>query len=499
MLKFVPQPQKTEITGKNTYKINHIGFNNCILENCVKEEFIKFCALPKGNDNIYFKEDKRLDNEEYILITGKIITVYYSSAAGQLYALQTLKQLFLQCSFEIPEIKITDKPKYKIRGFMLDVGRYFFPVNDIKKFIEIMAMHKLNLFHFHLTEDQGWRIEIKKYPLLTEIGSKRTHTNYNHTPHGGFYTQEEIREIVEYAHSFCIKIMPEFDIPGHSMAAIASYNNLTCFPRKLSVSTHWGVKHDVLCAGKESTFEFVKNVIDELCELFPDEYIHIGGDEVPNHHWDFCPNCTKRREDLGLNNSDELQYWFMNRMKNYCKTKGKQVFMWNWGLSESDMLDTDIGFTLCDKCSVSQERVYIDTVLSAYYLDMPYGYVSLKQCSDYKPSDDKNCLGIEGSLWSEYVPDMSKAQRMMFPRLSAICESAWTGDCSYKKIKDKSDFYLSYLKKLNFEYISIKKSNPEGLKKILSILWFEKRQLTWQGLSNIFRDKKIEKIANKNK
>lgn len=308
MLKLIPEPIEIKIIGNDTYAVRHITLEESLLsENAIKD-FIDFCGMPAGEANILFEIDKNIDSEEYILKTGDKIIITAGGEAGQLWALQTLKQILFQCNFHIPKLVIKDKPKYKIRGFMLDVGRYFFTVEEVKSFIKKMASHKLNLFHFHLTEDQGWRVEIKKYPFLTQKGSVRAKTNFNHTPHGGFYTQDEIREIVSFAHDFCIKVMPEYDIPGHSRSAIACYKDLACFPRDLPVADHWGVKHDVLCVGKESTIQFVKNVIDELCELFPDEYMHIGGDEVPKHRWDLCPHCQAKRKELGLKDSDALQF-----------------------------------------------------------------------------------------------------------------------------------------------------------------------------------------------
>lgn len=356
-----------------------------------------------------------------------------------------------------------------------------------------MALHKLNLLHLHLTEDQGWRVEIKKYPLLTRIGSMRRKTNFNHTPHGGFYTKQDIKEIVQYAHAFCIKVMPEFDIPGHSRAAIACYSNLTCFPRKLNVADHWGVKHDVLCVGKEETIEFVKAVLDEFFEMFPDEYIHIGGDEVPKHRWNLCPDCNAKMKALGLENSDELQIWFMNTINAYCKAHGKQAFMWSWDLENDKNLDIDLGFTKCGEVETG-ERPFIDTSTSAYYIDLPYGYVSLKDTAQHKPLSG-NCLGVEATLWSEYVPDLKKGDMMSFPRTACLSETAWRGTCDWNEFSKKLDFYYAFLDKNKIGYAKLKKANPTALRGTLQVLWFERRQLAWEGLTNIITDKKIEKIA----
>ncbi len=494
MLKLIPQPQRIEKLSDKLFSISAIklGKNNLCKE--ASEDFLLFCALPNSQkENIIFITDHSLHNEEYIIETGNEITVSSNSAFGQLYALQTLKQIVFQCKGQIPHIKISDKPAYPFRGFMLDVGRYFFSVDDVKKIIRRMVLHKLNVLHLHLTEDQGWRIEIEKYPLLTKIGSERKKTNFNHRPHSGFYTKEEIKKIVDYAHSFCIKVMPEFDIPGHSRAAIACYNNLTCFPRPLPVADHWGVKHDVLCVGKESTMQFVYDILDEFFEMFPDKYIHIGGDEVPKHRWDLCPACTAKRKELGLNTSDELQFWFMNKIKDYCKEHGKQVFMWSWDLEEASILDTDLGFTKCGDMNTG-ERPFIDTSTKANYIDLPYGYISLKDTANHKVYSG-NALGVEAALWTEYVPNMKKADLMSFPRTGCIAETGWNSSCSWESFKEKLDFYYGYLDKNNIGYAKPNKANPNKLRAKLSILLFERRQLTWEGLHNIFDDKKIEKIA----
>lgn len=497
MLKLIPKPKKINIIGNETVVINHIALGENLLSQNAADDFISFCNMPTGDANIIFKLDSAMKDEEYTISSDDKIIITSSGREGQLWALQTLKQILFQCHFNIPKFVISDSPEYKIRGFMLDVGRYFFTVDEVKAFIRRMACHKLNFFHFHLTEDQGWRVEIKKYPLLTQKGSMRSKTNFNKTPHGGFYTQEDIREIVSYAHDFCIKVMPEFDIPGHSRAAIACYKDLACFPRDLPVADHWGVKHDVLCVGKNSTVSFVKDVIDELCELFPDEYIHIGGDEVPKHRWDLCESCQAKRKELGLKNSDALQFYFMNEIKNYCREKGKQVFMWSWELEDAEAIDTDLGFTKCGEMNTG-DRPFIDTCTTAYYIDLPYGYISLKDCAEHKPLKG-NCLGVETTLWTEYVPDMKKADLMTFPRLAPACETAWRGETSWQSIKKRLDFYYSYLDKNKYGYSKPDTANPSRLRGKLQTLWFERRQLTWQGLTNIFDDKAVEIMAKKNK
>lgn len=495
MLKLIPQPRSVKTLSDEKFTLNSIALGKNLLSTEAKENFLAFCSMPGGKENIIFETDPNLSEEEYTLKTGDEILITASSAAGQLYALQTLKQIIFQCKNTLPHLEIKDKPAYKIRGFMLDSGRYFFPVADVKKIIGRMALHKLNLLHLHLTEDQGWRIETEKYPLLTEVGSKRRKTNFNNKPHGGFYTKQDIKVIVDYAHSFSVKVMPEFDIPGHSRAAIACYNDLACFPRPLPVADHWGVKHDVLCVGKESTTEFIYGVLDEFFEMFPDEYIHIGGDEVPKHRWNLCPHCRKKMQELGLSDGDELQIWFMNKIKDYCKAHGKEAFMWSWDLKNDKSLDKDLGFTKCGDIPTG-DRPFIDTSTSAYYIDLPYGYISLKDTADHKPYGG-NCLGVEATLWTEYVPDMKKADFMSFPRTGAMSETGWNGACPAESFSEKLEFYFKFLEKNNIGYAKEKSANPGILRGKAEVLLFERRQLAWEGLRNIFDDKKIEKIAKK--
>lgn len=495
-MKIIPAPQKIEKLSENIFELKSIKLSKNHLSKEAVQNFLSFTDMKQPeNENIIFETDASLSEEKYIIQTGEKIVIYANSASGELYALQTLKQIIFQSNGRIPHIRITDYPKHKFRGFMLDVGRYFFPVADVKMIIERMALHKLNVLHLHLTEDQGWRIEIDKYPLLTKIGSKRKKTNFNHKPHGGFYTKKDIKEIVDYAHAFCIKVMPEFDIPGHSRAAIAAYNSLTCFERNLPVADHWGVKHDVLCVGKGNTMQFVCDVLDEFFEMFPDEYIHIGGDEVPKHRWDLCPACTAKRKELGLKTSDDLQFWFMNTIKDYCKKHGKQTFMWSWELDDASKLDSDLGFTKCGEIDTN-DRPFIDTSSEAYYIDLAYGYIPLKNSADHKVYKG-NALGVEATLWTEYVPDMKKADLMSYPRTGCLAETGWYGNCSWESFSEKLDYYYSYLDKNNIVYAKPNKANPNSLRAKLSILLFERRQLAWEGLHNIFDDKKIEKIAKK--
>lgn len=274
-------------------------------------------------------------------------------------------------------------------------------------------MHKLNVFHWHLTEDQGWRIEIKKYPLLTEIGSKRSHTNFGCKPHKGFYSQKEIKEVIDYCHKRYIKVIPEFDIPGHMVSAIAAYPYLSCFDRKLKVATHWGVKHDIICAGKESTYQFVYDVIDEITELFTDGYFHMGGDEAVKTRWKICPHCQQTIKDSGLSNEEELQQFFMSKINRYLKKKNITSMMWNWdAVNHAKYLDKDIVWQFCGTANanitaeeINSGRKIVNASAFPYYLDFPYGWNSLRQTYEYNPIiegvlkvNESNIIGVEAPL-----------------------------------------------------------------------------------------------------
>ena len=250
-----------------------------------------------------------------------------------------------------------------------------------------------------------------------------------------------------------------------------------------------------MCAGKESTYKVVEDIVDELCELFPDKYFHIGGDEVPKHRWHLCPHCQAMMKKLGLNNEDELQCCFMNRINDYCAGKNKQAFMWSWDLKDDKLLPENLGFTKCGDINTGS-RPFIDTSSKAYYIDLPYGYISLKDTANHKLYDG-NCLGAEATLWTEYVPDMKKADKMTYPRLGAMCETVWRGENSYEQFHNKLDYYYSYLDKNRIGYSKLHFANPNRVLGFLQRLWFEKRQLTWEGLANIFGDLKVEHIAKK--
>lgn len=485
------------------------------------EDFKRFMAMrgiPDGPENIHIRITGSEESERYTLeVREGGVWIVAPCESGAFYALQTLKQLILQAEGVIPALLIEDSPRFGYRGFMLDSGRYFYPVEEVKRFLDWMALQKLNVFHWHLTEDQGWRIEIKKYPRLTEYGSRRSHTNFGIRPHGGFYTQEEIREVVRYAHALHIRVVPEIDMPGHMVAAIACYPGLGCFDRDLPVATHWGVKHDILCAGKESTFDFIFHVLDEVVSLFPDRMIHLGGDEAVKMRWKLCPNCQQKIRELGLSGEEDLQLWFMSRVDDYLKKKGCRTMMWSWdGIAPKGLLNRSVGYQICgtDQKSVTvlneemeNGRFAVQSSAFPYYLDFPYGWNNLEQTYVFEPVPEgmtpaaqENMLGVEGPLWTEYVPNMKKAEYCTFPRLCAIAESGWTP----AERKDYAHFcsaltpFYELLRLYGMRHAATQKQyQPNWLRARGYSLWFNRRQLHWQGLHNLIDDAVVARMAKK--
>ena len=456
-----------------------------------------------GREKITLKIDGNIEKAEgYTLTVSKdSVLICGKDEAGVLYGVQSLKQLLFQGELKLSEVEIEDCPRFSYRGFMLDCGRYFFTVEAVKVFLEMMALHKLNTFHWHLTEDQGFRAQILDKLLLTEIGSYRSHTNFNSRKHEGYYTVDDMKEIVEYAHNLCIKVIPEIDTPGHAVAMIAAYPELSCFDRKLGVATHWGVKHDVLCIGKESTFEFLQTVIDELLETFTDGVFHLGGDEVPTTRWKICPHCQQRIKDEGLKDESSLHTYFLDRMATYLKNKGVEVVMWNdrakdymvakdvvWQLWNGEMKTEDV------VSEINSGRPFIMSNSSAYYLDLPYAHVNLKDTYNFEPvydgikDENKHLVkGVEACLWAEFVPTMKKAGYCTYPRLGAYCETAWSSkeNKSYDKFLSKLTSYYSMLEAYGIDTATLKQAVPGILRKTGNLVWWERRKLYWQGLHNL--------------
>jgi len=420
-------------------------------------------------ENIIFlstkNADSKLGDEGYQLeVKPAKITISANKEAGLFYGVQTLLQLLpaeiykssVQADFawEIPAVLIKDKPVFQWRGAHLDVCRHYFPVEFVKKYIDILAMHKLNVFHWHLTEDQGWRIEIKKYPKLSTISSKRKETSGRKgahpdgIPHGGIYTQDEVREIVEYAHKRFITVVPEIEMPGHALAALAAYPKLSCTGGPFEVGTRWGVYEDVYCAGNEKTFKFLEDVLTEVIPLFPGEFFHVGGDECPKARWEECSKCQKRIKAKNLKDEHELQSYFIQRMEKFLNAKGKRLIGWDeileGGLAPNAAVMSWRGM----KGGIEAANAGHDVVMSPtgfcyfdYYqarFNEPEaigGYLPLEKVYSFKlippdisPDKKKHIIGGQANLWTEYIPTTDKAEYMLLPRVSALAEVVWTED-----------------------------------------------------------------------
>ena len=369
--------------------------------------------------------------------------------------------------WEIPGVEIQDEPRYPYRGMMLDVGRYFFPPEFVKRFIDLMALHKMNYFHWHLTEDQGWRIQINKYPRLTEIGAFRDESVVGHLRdkplkfdgqrYGGFYTQEEIREVVEYAKARHITVIPEIEMPGHSLGALASYPELGCTGGPYEVAKRWGVQDDVYCAGKEETFQFLEDVLTEVMDLFPGKYIHIGGDESPKIRWEECPHCQARIKEEGLKDEHELQSYFIKRIEKFLNENNRKLIGWDEILEGGLAPEATVMSWRGTEGGIKAAKELHDVIMTPttycyldYYQgpreDEPLaigGFLPLSKVYSYDPTpaelneiESKHILGVQGNVWTEYIKTAEYAEYMTFPRACAIAEIGW----SQKDAKNYEDF-----------------------------------------------------------
>ncbi len=407
-----------------------------------------------------------LGEEGYKLdVEDESIIIKANNAKGLFWGIQTLTQLFPAdfyseqvrlTTLSIPNIRIKDTPRFKYRGMHLDVCRHMFPVEFIKKYIDLLAMYKFNTFHWHLTEDQGWRIEIKRYPKLAEIAAYRDSTligHYRNKPHkwdgvryGGYYTQEEVKEIVHYAAARNITIIPEIEMPGHSLAALAAYPELACTGGPFRPATLWGVFEDVYCP-KEETFDFLEGVLTEVMELFPGEYIHIGGDECPKTRWAACDACQQLMKKEGLETEEELQSYFIRRIEKFVNEHGRKLIGWDeileGGLSPNATVMSWRG-TEGGIAASQQGHDAVMTPGSHCYFDhyqadpesQPLaigGLTTLKKVYHYEPvpeelTDDqaKHILGAQGNVWTEYIPTLEHVEYMILPRMAALAEVNWS-------------------------------------------------------------------------
>lgn len=425
---------------------------------------LKIAKTPR-KASIFLSLDPSLQEEEYTLDADPENRIHIAggSPKGVWWGLQTLLQVMVQTTSQgvclYPSMKISDAPKFSYRGAHLDCCRHFFGVDQVKRYIDMMAIHKLNTLHWHLTDNEGWRIEIKRFPRLTEVGSVRKETVVGHyyvshvfdgTPYGGFFTQEEAKEIVAYAAARQIEVIPEIESPGHCLAALASYPFLGCRGEGYEVGRGLGASKDVFCPGKESTYEFLFGVIDELCEIFPSEYIHIGGDEVKKDMWKECPECQALMKREGMTDVSQLQNYFVKRMEDYILSKGRKMIGWDeildGGVSQSAVVMSWRGA----KGGIAAAKLGNDVIMcpsTHFYFDHPQyrdksdaldicggdyrilcsirqGY-SFDPFDQLTPEESSHILGMQCCLWTELIPDDAQLQKMALPRMAALCECAW--------------------------------------------------------------------------
>ena len=503
MLSVIPAPKKAKELG-----------GVCVLPARlkVKSDFdlpllegrVDFCENESDATVVIIKNES-IAKEGYTLgVTRECIVILASQKIGVYYALQTVRKIAHVDTGgrEVPCCDIEDEPRFPFRGISLDVSRHFYDVDYIKQYINWLFMEKLNVFHWHLTDDVGWRVEIKKYPLLTEIGSKRAYTQLDgwqstkmeKKPYSGYYTQEQIKEIVAYAKERGITVIPEIDFPAHCAAVFSAYSNLACRDLKRDVPGYFGAKiptklygqkdwNRTLGMGKEESLQFVYDVLDEICEMFDSPYIHLGGDEAPMDEWKKCPNCQKVMKENNLKNEKELQGWFENKLSQFLKTKDRQMIGWNEILAAENVNKSDKNIVAQYWTPIRDRKAeeYVNNggkmIMSnhqSFYFDMPYAKYSLKKTYEYKPENFgvtkdnvKNVLGVEGEVWTEWIRDRERLEMLVFPRMQALSEVAW----SPEEKRDFADF-KARLDALGINYavdkISLPK-NPFKRSKILKL------------------------------
>ena len=448
------------------------------------------------DNNIVISIDREgyMENDEgYMISAGKEgVAIVAKSPAGVFYGIQTLRKALPIGKFgtvELPNASINDVPLFGYRGMHLDVSRHFFDKEFVKRYIDIIALHNINTFHWHLTDDQGWRVEIKKYPKLTEIGSMRSHTvvgkdfeSSDETPHGGFYTQEDIKEVVAYAAERYITIIPEIDLPGHMLAALASYPELGCTGEQYEVWPRWGITEKVLCPGKDDTVQFLKDVMDEIMELFPSEYIHIGGDECPKDHWKVCPDCQARIKAEKLYAKDghtaeqRLQSWLTSEIEKYINDHGRRIIGWDeileGGLAPNATVMSWRGITGGvtaanmghDVIMVPYSHFYFDYYQSEDRDNEPLaigGFIPVEKVYEFNPFPEEvdpslhgHILGVQANVWCEYIKTTDHVEYMALPRMAALCEVQWRPAevRDYEDFLDRMEHHLALYDHLGYNY-----------------------------------------------
>lgn len=513
-LSLIPRPAKIEITG-GTFVLKAADTVRCaagfgepdrcsreIADRLFRQTGVRLGVGDSGRRKTPAIRARRVSRREvpnpegyrlHISETG--IEIAASATAGLRYAAQTLVQLFPArppsaavwdgTSLALPCLRIEDAPRFGWRGMHLDTGRHFMPVAFLRHFIDLLALHKFNVFHWHLTEDQGWRLEIPSYPKLTSIGAWRAETligrpsdnrGFDGRPHGGFYTADDVREIVRYAAERQVTVMPEVEMPGHSRAALAAYPELSCTGGPHEVACEWGVFKDVFCAGNDAVFEFLETTLATVLDLFPSRFIHIGGDECPKDRWRQCPKCQARIRREGLQDEHELQSWLIRRIGNFLARHGRRLVGWdeilegglapgatvmswrgeNGGIAAArqghDVVMAPNRWVYFDYCQADADRESPLAVGPLLPLDRVYAYEPIP--SLLSPEEARRVLGAQGQLWTEYMPHPRHVEYMAFPRMCALSEVLWSpaDGRDYTDFRRRLDGHLPRLDRMGVNY-----------------------------------------------
>jgi hexosaminidase len=499
----VPKPFSTKVTGQK-FTMKGTQFVGYCPDSFFNIQYVKKFMKSNDTSTKFTRIDLEVDTAEApkdnfkMRIFKNDITIK-AGKVGAFYALQALKKMDENGTLAEGEIMCGTRAKY--RGMHLDVCRHFFTVDEVKKYIDMMARYQFNYFHWHLTEDQGWRIEIKKYPKLTEIGSKRSGTligrqtspegdgNYDNIPVSGYYTQEQIKDVVTYAKERFITVVPEIDMPGHMLAAIASYPHLSCTGKPVEVGKRWGVYDEVLCPCQESTYKFVEDVLDEVMALFPSEYIHIGGDEVVKSTWKNSPQCKSFMKENKIHDVEELQSYFIKRVEKYVNSKGRKIIGWDEILEGGLAPNATVMSWRGEAGGIAAAKAKHEAIMTPgkpLYFDHGYskskdepinigGKNTLQDVYNYKYSpftyydtNYKYILGAQGNVWTEYMKDWNKVEYMVYPRMQALSEIFWTPD-DFKNVYDFYDRLGLELEWMDKQGINYRIPEPVGFKDTMQV------------------------------
>lgn len=460
----------------------------------------------KGTVLEYRQEDWIAEEGYVVEILPEKILITSKTATGKYYGMQTLTALIEEKNGILDCMKIEDAPRYGYRGFMIDVSRHFFSIEEIKKIIDRCAKYKLNKFHWHLSDDQGYRIESKRFPKLNQIGSVRKEEDGTIT--GGFYTQQEIRDVVAYAAERQMEVIPEIDLPGHTSAIIASYPELSCSGKAAEVKNKGGIYPQILCAGKESVMQFLYELLDEVVPLFPGKYFHIGGDEAPKEEWEKCDHCQKLIRREKLNSEEELQAYFTSKLVDYLTLKGKTVIGWNDVLISGKVKNVIVQYWMESGSGYSYKEVekgqkFLLSNFNAFYMDYPYGMVTLRGTYSFEPNIQGNTaipveqvLGLEAPVWTEQIATEQKLEKQIFPRIQALAENAWSREKDYEDFLRRVKLQETFFAAAGIACTPVEDANLSAEKGIRQILdWLEIMIQTHMAIASEITQETVQEYA----